>query len=265
MLKEYTVRINSVRFCLIGPWETSDEGEEHCHAFLQFDKSRRRQWAGIFAQELKNMWIRPLEPREGDSILDAKHKYLIYCIKEGRPQFTKGIIPTTVKMKIDEMEVEKIYVPETDDEEEAENTDDEELIAEAKNFCNEVAKATGNEDKWAKMQRETKENFKACCKMFAGQKRGRPKGSGTGAQLKTKTSDIIKDRIKAGTSRLELLNRFPHMAPTIKQCLELHKPKYTATDCMYIYGPTGSGKTTTCKRVLNYFQRSLLRKNGRNV
>lgn len=54
-------------------------------------------------------------------------------------------------MKIDEMEVEKIYVFEIDDEEEVENIDDEELIVEVKNFCNEVVKVIGNEDKWVKM------------------------------------------------------------------------------------------------------------------
>ena len=70
----------------------------------------------------------------------------------------------------------------------------------------------------------------------------------------TKTSDIIKDQIINGAKRLELTKKFPQMARTIKDCLELHPVKYQSTDCMYLFGPTGAGKTTTTKRVLDYFR-----------
>ena len=281
-------RTNSVRMALVGPWEISKPndktggGQRHCHAFIQFDKARRRQWAGVYAQHLKAMWIRPLEKNNAATLVMAKFNYLCYCIKEGKPQFTKGSIPFAVQDKINEWDEENEIAPspeafqgtqliiEDSDEEELNehyldkySDKDKEIVRKAK----EVFKEIGGklipppEDNYARMERETKENFQRCKKagMIIGDKpkRGRPVGSGGNGKpklKKTKTSDIIRDRILKGESRLKLVNAFPHMSRTIKDCLELHPVKYIETDCMYLFGGTGAGKTTTCKRVLNYFK-----------
>ena len=270
MLMNHCNQTNSVRFCLIGPWEVSSEGERHCHAFVQYDKSRRHHWAGFFCQELKNLWLDELTVCNGGTILQAKLDYLIYCIKEGDPQYTKGIIPPSVKLHMDtrNQPEEVLCTQESDEEDEeirrpakkdkiiiddSESEDDEQFIERTRKFAKKAAQELGYKDYYEQME--------AQCKIVKtseiAPKKGRPKGqTGVTAPKRTKTSDIIRSKIMAGESRIKLLREYPHMGLVIKQCLELHKTKYEASDCMYIYGPTGSGKTTTCKRVFDYFKRA---------
>lgn len=71
---------------------------------------------------------------------------------------------------------------------------------------------------------------------------------------KTKTTDIIRDRMMRGAKRLTLLADFPSQHKVIKDLMELHPIEHEYTDCVYIFGGTGAGKTTTVKRVLEYFE-----------
>ena len=277
LLIQHCNKTDSVRFAFIGPWEVSAEGERHCHAFVQYDKSRRKHWAGFFAQELKNMWMSELEIYNGGTIFQAKLNYLCYCIKEGPPQYSKGIIPPSVKLHmVDENEVlkeeEVLCTQESDEEDEEIRRPKKRVIIEDSDSDNDLeiadiafdlnkadaeAVKRGFKNHWEEMEAQTK-IVKQAPKQIAPKTVGRPKGSGSNATApkRTKTSDIIRNQIAQGVSRLTLLNRFPHMGLVIKQCLELHPIKYEKSDCVYIYGPTGSGKTTTCKRVLDWFKRA---------
>lgn len=74
------------------------------------------------------------------------------------------------------------------------------------------------------------------------------------ATKKTKTSDLIRDKIEAGARPKELYREYPGSIPLIKQLLPLHPIYHKETLCLYIWGPTGVGKTVNLKRVLNYFR-----------
>lgn len=71
---------------------------------------------------------------------------------------------------------------------------------------------------------------------------------------KTKTSDIIREKIIEGEKPLELYKQFPGCIPMIKNLLPLHVNRYEKTVCSYIYRGTGVGKTTNLKRVLNFYE-----------
>ena len=74
------------------------------------------------------------------------------------------------------------------------------------------------------------------------------------ARKKTKTTDIIRDRIEAGATPKDLYHDFPGCVNIINNLMPLHKLRYNATYCLYIWGPTGVGKTTGLKRVLNFLR-----------
>lgn len=86
------VQRTSVVTALVGPRELYDSGEEHWHAFLEFNAPRQgRQWRGVFDGELNNMWIRPLRAIGEEGIRTARRNYIRYCTKEGAPDYCKGI------------------------------------------------------------------------------------------------------------------------------------------------------------------------------
>ena len=231
MLMEHCNKTASVRFAFIGPWEVRKEDERHCHAFVQYDKSRRHHWAGFFAQELKNMWMDELAIYNGGTILQAKLNYLCYCIKEGPPQYSKGIIPPSVKLHMegenDVLNEDVLCTQESDEEDEeirrprkdkviisdSENEDDDLTVCDlAFNLekADKEAKKKGFKNHWEEVEANTK---------IVRSSLRAPKGSTSTNTLtkRTKTSDIIRSRIMAGESRLNLLADFPHMGLVIKQ------------------------------------------------
>ena len=74
------------------------------------------------------------------------------------------------------------------------------------------------------------------------------------ARKKTKTTDIIRDRIENGATPKQLYHDFPGCVRIINDLMPLHKLTYKETYCLYIWGPTGVGKTTNLKRVLNFIR-----------
>lgn len=74
------------------------------------------------------------------------------------------------------------------------------------------------------------------------------------ARKKTKTSDIIRDRIEGGATPKQLYHDFPGCVKMVNDLLPLHKTLHKETYCLYIWGPTGVGKTTGLKRVLNFLK-----------
>ena len=81
----------TVTEAMIGPRELSAEGQEHWHAFIQFNPQRTDRWRNEFGDKLNNMWIRPLQTQTNESIIQARHNYLRYCSKEGKPCYQKYI------------------------------------------------------------------------------------------------------------------------------------------------------------------------------
>ena len=74
------------------------------------------------------------------------------------------------------------------------------------------------------------------------------------ARKKTKTTDIIRDRIEMGATPKDLYHDFPGCVKIINDLMPLHKLNHKETYCLYIWGPTGVGKTTGLKRVLNFIR-----------
>ena len=140
---------------MIGPRELSAEGQEHWHAFIQFNAQRTDRWRNEFEDELNNMWIRPLETQANESIPQARRNYLRYCSKEGKPCYQKYIDKHELAQRL----ISKELV----------NEEDAEVFA---------------------LQPPAK---------------------------KPKTSEIVRDRIIAGTKPQQLYKEFPGCIPLIKQ------------------------------------------------
>ena len=206
-LQAYVEKTKSITKALIGHREKHQDGIEHWHSLIQFDRARARHFAGIWGGELKNMWIRPFQAYRDQTYQQALLNYIKYCTKEGPPRYSKNIdrelfAPISIVTNTQLTEEDTIMLED------------------------EVAQTSENE-----------ETEKALL---------RPK--------KSKTSEIIRDKILAGAKPHDLYYEFPGCIPMIKQLLPLHKRKYTRTDCMYIYGQTGIGKTSNLTRVLNHFR-----------
>ena len=74
------------------------------------------------------------------------------------------------------------------------------------------------------------------------------------AKRRTRTSDIIRSRIENGANPKQLYHDFPGCVGMINNLLTLHPFTHKETYCLYIWGPTGVGKTTNLKRVLNFMR-----------
>ena len=65
----------------------------------------------------------------------------------------------------------------------------------------------------------------------------------------------IRELILSGARRTSLIAQFPSMVQVIGKLMELRPPRMHETDCLYIYGQTGHGKTTAVLQTLNTMQR----------
>lgn len=60
----------------------------------------------------------------------------------------------------------------------------------------------------------------------------------------------IRELILSGTRRTVLIARFPHLVPQIGKLMELRPPRIHQTYWLYLWGPTGIGKTTAVLQTL---------------
>ena len=74
-------------------------------------------------------------------------------------------------------------------------------------------------------------------------------------QLQKSKSMVIMDMIKAGERSSKIVAMFPSMLPQIMKLMRYRPPRQHKTQCLYIYGPTGLGKTTCIDRCLTTFQK----------
>ena len=70
-----------------------------------------------------------------------------------------------------------------------------------------------------------------------------------------KKTEEIRQLILSGVRRTVLLARFPTMYQTISKLMELRPVRTHDTDCLYIWGPTGTGKTTAVNQILSTIQK----------
>ena len=70
-----------------------------------------------------------------------------------------------------------------------------------------------------------------------------------------KKTEQIREMILSGARRTSLIAQFPTMTQVIGKLMELRPPRMHETDCLYIYGPTGHGKTTAVLQTLNTVQK----------
>lgn len=182
-----------MRRLLIGHKEISDENQEHWHAIIVYDHARARStFAQLFQQEIKNMWLRPLEVVGKESYLQAQRNFAKYACKDGKPVYQRGFHPFEIAQ-----------------------TPNAEVVLPTE---------------------ETTEPDP-------------PK--------KTKTSDIIKEKVLQGASMHELVSQFPGCVNQVRQLIQLHPRRYDDSICLYVHGPTGVGKTTNLTRVLNHIREHL--------
>ena len=73
-------------------------------------------------------------------------------------------------------------------------------------------------------------------------------------QLKKSNSAVILDLVKAGKRSSEIVLQFPSMYPQIMKLMRYRPLRQHKTQCLYIWGPTGMGKTTTIDRCLTSLQ-----------
>ena len=70
-----------------------------------------------------------------------------------------------------------------------------------------------------------------------------------------KKTEQIREMIISGARRTSLIAQFPTMTQVIGKLMELRPPRMHETDCLYIYVPTGHGKTTAVLQTLNTVQK----------
>ena len=78
----------TVTEAMIGPRELSAEGQEHWHAFIQFNAQRTDRWRNEFADKLNNMWIRPLQTETNESIIQARQLFTL-LLQTGKTMLSK--------------------------------------------------------------------------------------------------------------------------------------------------------------------------------
>ena len=66
---------------------------------------------------------------------------------------------------------------------------------------------------------------------------------------KRNLSEEIKQKILSGRKMKSLCMEYPHMVSRIGPLMMMRPRKYVETDCLYIHGPSGIGKTTMMKRI----------------
>ena len=73
-------------------------------------------------------------------------------------------------------------------------------------------------------------------------------------QLQRSKSSIIMDMVKRGMRSSSIVSQFPSMYPQIMKLMRYRPPRQHKTQCLYVYGPTGLGKTTCIDRCLTAFK-----------
>ena len=73
-------------------------------------------------------------------------------------------------------------------------------------------------------------------------------------QLKKSNSSVILDMVKNGHRSSEIIAQFTSMYTQILKLMRFRPPRTHKTQCLYIYGPTGLGKSTTIDRCLTSLQ-----------